>query len=111
MQIDIPVTIHFDCNGRNANGRQTSRTFTLRFDTVDTSKPAQIARSYPPAENSAWTIDHAGILFGLFNHDTDRIIAARALAKPSDYAPATNDNSSLDDVDCAVAAVAAEIMA
>jgi hypothetical protein len=81
----------------------------MRYNPADTDAPAQYCIGHPPRENSRWITDEAGVLFDLFQHDTTRIIEARALADPENYAAVGNDNASLDDVDRAIAAVAAEI--
>lgn len=110
MKIQFPITILFDAMDARTAGFHGRRTFTMRYDPADTDAPAEYCRNHPPRQGDQWVVDKDGVLFDLFQHDTCKLIEARALADPEGYGIA-NDNDSLDDVDRAVAVVAREIEA
>jgi len=89
MLIQIPVIITFDCTDLHSATRAAlgaSRTFTMRFDTADTSVPASFTDSYPPRDGATWSPDKEGVLFALFTRQVDAAIAKRAEADPESYA-------------------------
>lgn len=89
MLIQIPVTIGFNCEDGHATFRAArgfARTFTVRYDTADSDRPAEYCTAYPPPDNASWYPDHAGILLEFMPSNVDRAITAAAERYPEGYA-------------------------
>jgi hypothetical protein len=84
MLIDVPVTICFDTQDPRGPQR-IEHTFTMRYETDDTDKPAQWCRDYPPDKRSRFYTNDDGLLFDLLPRNAEKVIAQRAARSPIDY--------------------------